>query len=192
MNDLKSKHIILGSQSPRRRNLLKELGLKFEVRAKDTDEDFDPEMPSEGVAPYLAAIKANAFIDELQEGDLLITADTTVILKGKIINKPQDRLDSIAMLGELSNKMHSVVTGVCLKTIHKTKVFSCKTDVYFKELERAEIEYYVDKFEPYDKAGSYGIQEWLGYIGIEKIDGCFFNVMGLPLQKLYQELKAFE
>jgi len=189
MIDLKQYRIILGSQSPRRQNLLKELGLEFDIIVKDTDEDFDENMPAENVAPYLAALKASAFNETLTENDLLITADTTVVLGEQVINKPNDRGNAIQMLTALSGKMHSVITGVSLKTLLKSDVFSVKTDVYFKPLTLAEIEYYVDKFEPYDKAGSYGIQEWIGYIGVERIDGCFFNVMGLPLHDLNKHLK---
>ena len=189
--NLKDKHIILASKSPRRHRLLKELGIEFEIRTKDVDESFSDDIPPKEVAPYLAALKAQAFKSDLAPSDLLITADTTVVLNGEVINKPADRKDAIRMLNALSGSQHTVVTGVSLCTIDKSRTFAVTTDVYFRPLLQAEIEHYVDTFEPYDKAGSYGIQEWIGYIGIERLDGCFFNVMGLPLQRLYAELLEF-
>ncbi len=183
--------IILASQSPRRQNLLKELGLNFEIRLKDIEEVFDPEMPAREIAPYLANLKSRAFQNELNPGELLITADTTVVLDNQVINKPQDRTDAIHMLSRLSGNMHEVVTGVSLRTVDRHHTFSEITKVYFKALKQAEIEHYIDTYEPYDKAGSYGIQEWIGYVGIPKIKGCFFNVMGLPLYRLNEELGKF-
>ncbi len=192
MNSIESSYnIILASQSPRRQNLLKNLGLTYEIRLKDIEEVFDPTMPAHETAPYLANLKSRAFQEELKPGELLITADTTVVLNDQVINKPEDRTDAIRMLGSLSGNMHEVVTGVSLRTVDKHHTFSEITKVFFKELSQAEIEHYIDTCEPYDKAGSYGIQEWIGYIGISKIEGCFFNVMGLPLYRLNEALSEF-
>lgn len=186
------KNIILASQSPRRQNLLKELEIEFEIRTKDDiDESFPENMPDNEVAEYLANKKADAFITELKPDDILITADTIVILNGKVINKPEDKQDAIRMLNELSGNVHKVITGVCISTVDKRKSFSAHTDVYFRKLTDEEILHYIDKYKPYDKAGAYGIQEWIGYIAIKRIEGSYFNVMGLPIQKLYDELMLF-
>ncbi len=183
--------IILASQSPRRRQILKDAGVHFESRAKDTNEDFPSTLPKKEVPVFLAQKKAQAFLPELNPNELLITADTVVIIEGEILNKPADRAEAIQMLQKISGKMHEVVTGVCLTSPAKQVSFSDLTNVYFLPLSQADIEYYVDTHKPFDKAGSYGIQEYIGYIGIEKIEGSYFNVMGLPIHRVIQELRKF-
>lgn len=192
MKNLVSKYnIILASQSPRRQKLLKEIVPEFEIRTKDYDESFDADIPALEVAPYLSVIKAKAFRPDLTDNDLLITADTTVVLNDEVINKPAGRREAIEMISKLAGNMHTVVSGVSVSTTSRIETFSSHTKVYFDEISQYEIEHYVDRYEPYDKAGSYGIQEWIGYIGINKIEGCYYNVMGLPLNALYKELKTF-
>ncbi len=186
-----SWNIILASKSPRRQNLLKELGFDFEIRTKEIEEVYSSELKREEVAVYLSELKASAFTDQLNDNDLVITSDTIVCLKEEIIGKPTDREDAIQMLGKLSSNKHEVITAVTLLSKEKQHTFYEVTEVYFKTLTLAEIEYYIDNYQPFDKAGSYGIQEWIGYIGIEKIVGSYFNVMGLPVQKLYNELMNF-
>jgi len=183
--------LILGSKSPRRQMLLKGLDVDFEVKTIEVDETYPKEMPPEGVPVYLAMKKAQAFGKIFQPGWLLITADTVVILDGQIIGKPHTRDRAEQMLRQLSGKKHSVVTGVCLRTKDRERVFSCKTDVWFKPLTDEEITYYLDNYSPLDKAGAYGVQEWIGYIGVERIDGSYYNVVGLPVQRLYTELMKF-
>lgn len=180
--------LILASTSPRRQQLMKEAGFDFEIRTKNTEETYPLELPAGQVPEYLARLKAAAFDGELQVQELLITADTIVCIHAKVVGKPKDRQDAIDMLKELSGNKHTVVTGVCLATATWKKSFSVFTDVYFRKLTEQEIVYYVDTFKPLDKAGAYGIQEWIGYVGIERIDGSFYNVMGLPVQRLYEEL----
>ncbi len=189
---LSGKNIILASQSPRRRNLLKELEIEFEIRTKNNIiETYPDNISAKDVALYLAKLKSGSFISELNHDDILITADTVVLLDDKAINKPKDKDDAVRMINLISGNVHTVVTGVCISSIEKQVCFAAKTDVYFKNLSNEEILYYVDKYKPYDKAGAYGIQEWIGYIGIERIDGSYFNVMGLPVQRLYEELMLF-
>jgi septum formation protein len=184
--------IILASQSLRRRQLLEEIGLKFELKVKDVDESYPAELQCEDVVRYIAEKKSAAFSnDELPEGHILITADTIVWLDGGSLLKPTDEQDAINMLGKLSGRKHRVATGVCLRSTAKKKVFHVLTDVYFKPLSLEEREYYVKKYKPYDKSGSYGIQEWVGLVGIEKIEGSYTNVMGLPMKELYEELMKF-
>ncbi len=185
--------VILASQSPRRQELLKGLGIEFETKTKEGIEEIYPEgLSDEEVAIYLAELKAKAFKSELIDNTIVITADTIVCINGKVVNKPTDRDDAIRMITELSGNKHQVITGVCVSTNEKSISFNAKTDVYFANLSQEEVEYYVDTFKPYDKAGAYGIQEWIGYIGIEKIEGSYFNVMGLPTQRLYEVLKNFK
>ena len=188
---LKDKQIILGSQSPRRKALLSDLDIEFETRTKNVEESFPLELSDEEVPVFLSKKKAAAFANELLPNDILITSDTVVSLEGKIINKPQDRDEAYQMLRSFSNKKNDVITGVCLKSIEKEQAFFVKTAVYFKALSDQEIYYYIDHYQPYDKAGAYGIQEWIGKIAIHRIEGCYFNVMGLPLQALYKVLKHF-
>ena len=181
-------HLILASKSPRRQALLKSLGLDFEVRSIEADESFSPDMPVREVAAYLAQKKSKDF-GPLQPGELLITADTTVVQGNDIMNKPENRQEAIGMLQRLSGGMHEVVSSICLRSEVKEVLFSENTRVFFRVLGQQEIEHYVDQYQPYDKAGAYGIQEWMGMTGIEKIEGDYYNVMGLPTQALYQHLK---
>ncbi|OFX83179.1 MAG: septum formation protein Maf [Bacteroidetes bacterium GWF2_33_16] len=184
--------IILASQSPRRHHLLKEIGIDFTfVKKSYGDESFPENLEREEVALYLAEYKASFFKGELSDNEIVITADTIVWLNNKVLNKPVDYNDAILMLKNLSGNCHQVYTGVCIKSKRKTTSFFSSSDVYFRKLTSEEIHYYVENYKPYDKAGAYGIQEWIGYIGIEKINGSFFNVMGLPIQKLYLELNSF-
>lgn len=183
--------LILASSSPRRHQLMCDAGFKFEVKLKYTDEKWPEGLESVQVPEYLSRLKAKAFEGEIKPGELLITADTVVCLDAKILGKPKDREDAIQMLHQLSGRKHTVVTGVCLTTLACQKTFSAFTDVYFKSLTDQEIECYVDSYKPFDKAGAYGIQEWIGYIGVTRIDGSFYNVMGLPVQQLYEALKQF-
>lgn len=189
LDNLKKYNIILASQSPRRRELLKGLKVNFSCQSSDIEESFPDDMPKEKVAAYLSEKKANAI--KLLENDLIIASDTTVLVDGQILNKPSHEEEAIQMLSLLSNKAHEVITGVCIRTAHRTDSFSVSTKVHFKELSLDEMSFYIRHFQPYDKAGSYGIQEWIGYIGISKIDGCYYNVMGLPLARLYQELLEY-
>ncbi|PCJ25844.1 MAG: septum formation protein Maf [Flavobacteriales bacterium] len=186
-----SWNIILASKSLRRQSLLKELGIDFEIITKEVEEVYPPELKREKVAVFLSELKAKAFNDELNDNDLVITSDTIVCLGNEIIGKPRGREDAIAMLGKLSGNKHEVITAVTLLSKQKQHTFYEVTEVYFKTLTNQEIEYYIDNYEPFDKAGSYGIQEWIGYIAIEKINGSYFNVMGLPVKKLYEELIKF-
>lgn len=180
-------HLILASKSPRRQDLLKSLGLDFEIRTNEVDESFPADMEVKQVAQYLAEKKSAAF-GELAKRELLITSDTTVILGLAILNKPANEQEAINMLHALSNQAHEVVTGVCLRSADKTVAFSETTEVHFRGLTGAEIEHYVTQYRPMDKAGAYGIQEWIGMIGIEKIIGDYYNVMGLPTHRLYSNL----
>lgn len=179
--------IILASNSPRRKELLGGLGVDFEVKVlKCVDESYPESLPSTDVAEYIAAEKAAAYT--VKDDELLITADTVVIVGRDILGKPADAADACGMLRELSGKTHQVVTGVCLTTSKEQRRFSVTTDVTFKQLSDAEINYYVDKYKPYDKAGAYGIQEWIGYIGVTALSGSYYNVMGFPVQRVYEEL----
>jgi len=189
MNQFENKfsRIILASQSPRKRFLLSEMGVQFDTISTDTDESFPDHMPAEEVAPYLSLLKAKA-CHTPQAGELIITCDTTVCLDHKVINKPADAADAVMMLMELSGRTHIVVSGITLTSSDKQLTFSEKTSVTFHPLSKDEIEFYVHNFNPIDKAGAYGIQEWIGYIGVKEIVGCYYNVMGLPLSALYQHL----
>jgi septum formation protein len=189
--DLKKYHFILASKSPRRQYLLTDLGLNFEIRTKEVDESFPEQLKAGQIPLYLSEKKANEFNDELTDQTIVITADTIVWVENQVLNKPVDKADAIRMLQLLSGKMHEVYTGVCLKSKHKTQSFCVCTNVYFKSLSVQEIEYYVSNYSPYDKAGAYGAQEWIGYIAVEKIEGSYFNVMGLPLKELYEHLLRF-
>ena len=186
-----SWNIILASKSPRRQNLLKELGFNFEIITKEIAEIYPPELQKEKVAVFLSELKASAFKQGLKPNDLILTSDTIVCLGDEIIGKPTDREDAIKMLGKLSGNKHEVITAVTLLSKEKQHTFYDVTEVYFKELSAQEIEYYIDNYKPFDKAGSYGIQEWIGYIGIEKISGSYFNVMGLPVKRVYDEILKF-
>ncbi len=192
LENLKKYNIVLASKSPRRQELLKGIGIDFCVITKDVDESYAPNMSVYDVAPFLSIKKAKAFEgDELPENYMVITADTVVIVDDKILGKPKDAEDAREMLNMISGKKHSVITGVTIRTDDKVKTFSVVSKVSFEVLDQDEIEYYVNNFKPYDKAGAYGIQEWIGYIGVNYVEGSYFNVMGLPTQKLYKMLKTF-
>ena len=185
------KKIILASASPRRQQLLKELGIDFTVEVKPVDETAPQELKAEQIPLYLSQLKAAQFKNMVDENTVVITADTIVWINEKEIGKPKDYADAVNMLKTLSGNMHEVFTGVTLTSKSKSHSFFVTTKVFFKQLSEQEITYYLDNYKPFDKAGSYGIQEWLGYIGIEKIEGSYFNVMGLPLKELYEELGRF-
>jgi septum formation protein len=192
MKNLIQHKIILASKSPRRQQLLTEMGFSFEIRVKDVNEDFPDDLSNREVAIFLCEKKAAAFSEsEISDNEILITADTIVCLGNKILNKPGDRAHAIEMLSELSGKMHEVITGVCLKSKGKMVSFFDSTKVYFQNLSQGEISFYVENYKPFDKAGAYGIQEWIGLTGIEKIEGSYFNVVGLPTEKLYRALIEF-
>lgn len=188
LNDYK---IVLGSQSPRRQQLLKGLELEFDIVTADLDESFDESLKKEEIPLFLSKEKSAAIAQKLSGNYLLITCDTVVWVNDHVLNKPGSGEEAIQMLQTLSGNTHEVFTGVTLASPKHTVSFYDRTKVFFKELSKQEIEHYIDQYKPFDKAGSYGVQEWIGYIAIEKIEGCFFNVMGLPLSKLYSELKKF-
>lgn len=182
--------LILASNSPRRRELLAGLGLDFEVRVlPGIDESYPAELREGDIPLYISRAKANAYLSSLTADELLITADTIVWLDGEVLEKPKDDADACRMLRELSGQTHQVFTGVCLTTKEKQVAFSCRTDVTFAPLDEKEIQHYVNTCRPLDKAGAYGVQEWIGYIGVERVEGSYFNVVGLPVQRLYQALK---
>lgn len=184
--------LILGSASPRRQELLKSLGFEFLNKPVKVDEtNWPKDLERQEIPLYLAELKADAYEEELKEDELLITADTIVWCDGKVFNKPANFAEGKRMLESLSGKMHEVFTAVCLKSANKQTTFFDVSKVYFKKLSADEIEYYLTNFSPYDKAGGYGVQDWIGYIGIDKIDGSFYNVMGLPVKDLYEELIKF-
>ena len=180
--------VILASQSPRRQTLLKELNFDFNVVVKEVDEVFPSHLVKEEIPVHLAKLKASAFDNSIHNAEMIITADTIVWINNSVLGKPTGYDDAFQMLKTLSGNMHTVYTGVCIKTVDKSKTFWASTNVYFRDLENSEVEYYLNNYKPYDKAGSYGIQEWIGYVGIEKIEGSYFNVMGLPVQQLYHQL----
>lgn len=190
LDNLKEYDIVLASNSPRRKQLLAGLGICFEVKViSGIDESYPAGIPVDGIAQYIAEKKAMAYLDGIKERQLIITADTVVVVGATVLGKPRDNEEAAAMLHRLSGNTHRVITGVCLACAGKPKrSFSVTTDVTFKKLTDEEISYYVDTFHPTDKAGAYGIQEWIGYIGVTEISGSYFNVMGLPVQRLYSEL----
>ena len=189
---LKAYRLILASQSPRRRQLLADAGIEFTLAPRfECDETFPQDMPAEDVAEYLSRLKSEAYPEPFAEVDILLTADTVVIADNRVLGKPSDRAEAIEMISLLSGCSHEVITGCTLRTASRQMSFSVSSKVHFRELDREEIEYYVDCYRPFDKAGAYGIQEWIGYVGIEGIEGSFYNVMGLPIQRLYSTLKEF-
>lgn len=192
LDNLRKYNIVLASNSPRRRDLLAGLGIEFEVRVlPGIDESYPDNLPAHEIPLYIAAEKAEANRKVMRQGDLVITADTVVVCEGNALGKPADAAEARAMLELLSGKTHQVVTGVCLMSAERQRTFAVTTDVTFKELTANETEYYIQTYRPYDKAGAYGIQEWIGYIGVTGISGSFFNVMGLPVQRVYSELLLF-
>ena len=190
MND--KYRIILASNSPRRKELLSGLDLDYQVKVlPDIEENYPENLPIAEIPVYIAAEKAEAYHEKMADDELIITADTVVVLGDEVLGKPTDLDDARRMLRELSGKTHQVITGVCLMTRKKQRKFAVTTDVTFKELTDEEINYYVEKYQPLDKAGAYGIQEWIGYIGVTGLNGSYFNVMGLPVQRIYKELIRF-
>ena len=188
---LAHKNIILASGSPRRQQFFKDLDLSYSIRLKEIEEVYPDGLQGAEITNYLAELKANAFEKELDTNDLLITSDTIVWLNESALGKPTDADDAFAMLQKLSNQTHEVITSVCIKSIAKTEVFHCITKVTFTTLSEAAIRYYLDQYQPFDKAGSYGIQDWIGLIGISKIEGSYTNVVGLPTELLYQKLLSY-
>lgn len=192
LDHLSSYQIILASNSPRRRELLAGLGITFQTRViPGIDESYPEGLSGTEIAVYIASAKAEAYRPTLAERELLITADTIVYTDGKVFGKPHDRDEACVMLRALSGRTHQVITGVTVQTLERSRSFAVTTDVTFSDLLDEEISYYVDHYRPFDKAGSYGIQEWIGFVGVTGIHGSYFNVMGLPVQRLYQELKTF-
>ena len=189
---LEDYNLILASASPRRRQLLADCGIQFTLAEKfECDETFPATMPCCEVAQHISALKSNAYPNPLSEKEILLTADTVVIAENKILGKPADRAEAVEMLTLLSGRKHTVITGVTIRTATHTHSFSVESSVYFRALTSEEMDYYNDTYKPFDKAGAYGIQEWIGYVAIEGIEGSFFNVMGLPVQRLYVELDLF-
>ena len=192
MLNLSRYNIILASNSPRRKELLNGLNIPYEIKTfPDIDESYPDSLGGEDIAIYIAKEKANAYLDQLDDNTLLITADTIVLLDGKVYGKPSDETDAKQMLRDLSGKTHQVITGVCITTKDKQVSFGVSSEVRFSKLDDDEIEYYVSNYKPFDKAGAYGVQEWIGYVAVEYISGSYFNIMGLPIQRLYRELKKF-
>ena len=192
LSNLKKYQIILTSKSPRRQELLRGMGVDFEVLTRETPENYPADLPLDEVPKYLSLQKSLAFNDdELPADYLLITSDTVVICEGEILGKPKDREDAARMLRLLSGKTHHVVTGVTVRSAEKKESFAVRSNVTFAQLDADEIDYYIEHCKPYDKAGAYGIQEWIGYVGISGLEGSFYNVMGLPTRKLYQCFKLF-
>ncbi|WP_209331711.1 Maf family nucleotide pyrophosphatase [Lunatimonas salinarum] len=185
---LSNKKIILASNSPRRSELLKGLGIEFTVKTLPVDESFPPDMEGTQVAAYLASKKAAAYASVIGEGEILITADTVVLAAGLILNKPQTMQEAHEMLRSLSGKKHQVITAVSIFDQNRTVLIEDLATVYFRELKEEEIRYYVHRYKPFDKAGAYGIQEWIGYVAVEKIEGSFYTVMGFPVHLVYQAL----
>ncbi|HPT13749.1 MAG TPA: Maf family nucleotide pyrophosphatase [Bacteroidales bacterium] len=190
--DISKYNFLLGSKSPRRQHLLKELGLNYTVVNTDVEEDYPLQLRGAEIVRYLCKLKADAFnLSNYSDNTILITADTIVWLNDECIGKPSNREDAINMLGKLSGHTHKVFTGICVRTRSREHVFHAETEVSFKNLSVEEISHYVQHHRPYDKAGSYGIQDWIGYIGVTGINGCYYNVMGFPVQKFWEELQQF-
>ena len=189
---MKSYQLILASQSPRRKELLEGLGIPFCVRViEGLDESFPEDLPIEDIPVYISKQKASVYAKCIAEDEVVLTADTVVVCQGQVLGKPKDEDDARRMLNLLSGRTHEVITGVTVKTREEEKSFSVVTEVQFKSLTPQEIDFYIRRFKPFDKAGAYGIQEWIGYIGVISIHGSYFNVMGLPVQRIYEELKTF-
>ena len=187
-NKLRNYSLILASGSPRRQQFFKDLDLDFEIRLKEIEEIYPPELKAEEITNYLAELKANAFEGELQANEILITSDTIVWHNGRALGKPKDEQDAFTILKSLSNATHEVITSVCFKTNSETKLLHEITKVTFNELSEDAIRYYIENYKPFDKAGAYGIQEWIGFVGVSKIEGSYANVMGMPTDKVYEYL----
>ncbi|MEN9400686.1 MAG: hypothetical protein RL632_1789 [Bacteroidota bacterium] len=182
--------LILGSASPRRKELIQAAGFSFEVRTKDTDESFPASLPCTKVAEFVARKKLDALLQDASDDEILLCADTTVVVDELILNKPKDAAEAKAMLGQLSGRSHNVITGVCIASKSSISSFSVVTTVYFKKLSAEDIDFYIKEFKPFDKAGAYGIQEWIGHVAIECIEGSYNNVVGLPTHEVHQALKS--
>ena len=191
MLDLKNYKIILGSNSPRRKEILTSMGISFSINAANIDEKVPKDISAYNYAAFLAIQKCDYLRPNLKTNEILITADTTVLIDNQILNKPNNYIEAGIMLKKISGNSHSVITGVCISSTNKKITFTCETEVKFKKLSNQEIEFYINKYQPLDKAGSYGIQEWIGLIGVEEIKGSYTNVVGLPSSKLYNELNKF-
>jgi septum formation protein len=192
LDNLKKYHVVLASNSPRRRELLAGLGIDYEVMVlPDVEESYPSNLPVAEIPVYIAKEKAAAYRQVMSDRDLIITADTVVVVGSQVLGKPATLDEARRMLHILSGRTHQVMTGVCLTTSLRQKAFVVSTDVTFKTLSDEEIDYYVDRYRPLDKAGAYGVQEWIGYIGVTGLHGSYFNVMGLPVQRIYQELQVF-
>ena len=188
---LNTINIILASGSPRRQQFFKEMDLHYTIRLKEIEEIYPEHLKAEEITNFLAELKASAFENELEQNDVLVTSDTIVWLNGKALGKPKDYDNAFTMLQQLANQTHEVITSVCLKSLDKTEVFHCVTKVTFANLSDEAIRYYLDNYQPFDKAGSYGIQDWIGLIGISKIEGSYTNVVGLPTEMLFQKLMNY-
>jgi septum formation protein len=188
---LQHKNIILASGSPRRQQFFKDMDIPFSIQLKEIEEVYPIHLKAEEITNYLAELKAKAFEDSLEENDILVTSDTLVWLNEIALGKPKDATDAFAMLQKLSNQTHEVITSVCLKSMEKTEIFHCITKVTFNSLSENAIYYYLENYEPFDKAGSYGIQDWIGLIGISNIEGSYTNVVGLPTELLFQKLITY-
>ena len=186
---LKDKKVVLASKSPRRQELLKGLDIPFEVRTQDVPEEYSDDLQPFEVAEFLAELKAKAF--DIGENEIIITSDTIVVLDGHIIEKPADREHAISMVKRLSGKQHKVITAVSIRDQHRAVTFHDICAVTFKELSDEEVEWYIDKYQPYDKAGSYGVQEWIGYVAVTRMEGSYFTVMGFPVHRVYDALHDF-
>ena len=185
-------HIILASNSPRRKELLAGIDVNFDVRViPDIDESYPASLPTKDIAEYISRKKATVYRQQMASDELIITADTIVVLDSEVMGKPHDEADASRMLHELSGRTHQVITGVTLTTTDRQQSFSVETDVTFKSLTDEEINYYIQHYKPFDKAGAYGIQEWIGHIGVTALKGSYFNVMGLPVQRIYEALRQF-
>lgn len=185
-------HIILASNSPRRKELLAGIDVNFDVRViRDIDESYPASLPTKDIAEYISRKKATVYRQQMASDELIITADTIVVLDSEVMGKPHDEADASRMLHELNGRTHQVITGVTLTTIDRQRSFSVETDVTFKSLTDEEINYYIQHYKPFDKAGAYGIQEWIGHIGVTALKGSYFNVMGLPVQRIYEDLRQF-
>jgi septum formation protein len=188
---LVGKKLILASASPRRKELLKGLDIPFETRVYDVEENYPKNLNPHQIPGFLARLKAEAFRNKLVENEVAITSDTIVVLNDNLLVKPKDKAEAYDMIRKLSEKMHQVYTAVCVTSTEKQVCFTDESKVYFKKLDKEEIEYYIERYHPYDKAGGYGIQDWIGYIAIDKIEGSYYTIMGLPTHKLYDVLKEF-
>jgi septum formation protein len=191
IDEINKYRIILASKSPRREQLLRELGLNFDIVVKDYNESYPEGLIGDEIARFVAHEKALSFKDEISNNEIVITADTIVWCNNQVLGKPIDYADAIRILNEISGNTHEVITGVCIYSLNKEVTFSVSTKVIFEVLSAEELSFYVDKFRPYDKAGAYGIQEWIGIIACSHIEGSYFNVVGLPVQRLYKELQSF-